>query len=176
MTKISDRFKRIIPVLLDHEGGFVDHPSDPGGATNMGITIKTLSSHLGRPATKEEVRALTKEQAMQIYHKRYWMPWLDELETDALAGIVFNQGVLNGTTTVTLALQKVIRAIPTGTFDQASMKRLKAYGEVRAAFDLIQAMSDRYADIVKRKPSSIVFIKGWMRRLFGLIKTYLRPR
>ena len=63
-----------IRVTLAHEGGYVDHPKDPGGATNFGITIGTLSRHLGRPATKAEVRGMTVETAIAIYAANYWAP------------------------------------------------------------------------------------------------------
>ena len=65
-------FKAALPVILRHEGGYVDHPRDPGGATNLGVTIGTLSDWLGRPATKSEVRALTVSDVAPIYRQNYW--------------------------------------------------------------------------------------------------------
>jgi lysozyme family protein len=65
-------FDRAFALTLRHEGGYVDHPSDPGGATNLGITIGTLSDWLGRPATKAEVAALTPAQVKPIYRRNYW--------------------------------------------------------------------------------------------------------
>lgn len=67
-----DRFTACLPITLAYEGGYVDHPKDPGGATNLGITIKTLSGWLGRPATKAEVKALTVDKAAPIYRRNYW--------------------------------------------------------------------------------------------------------
>ncbi len=58
---MRSNFDRALPLVLKHEGGYVDHPRDPGGATNLGVTIGTLSGWLGRKATKAEVRALTRE-------------------------------------------------------------------------------------------------------------------
>lgn len=69
---MSDRFTVCLPITLAYEGGYIDHPKDPGGATNLGITIKTLSSWLGRPASKAEVKALTVDKAAPIYRKNYW--------------------------------------------------------------------------------------------------------
>jgi lysozyme family protein len=61
---------------MDHifkfEGGYVNHPKDPGGATNMGITYKTLSAYRGYPVTNQDVKDLTKEEAREIYRRNYW--------------------------------------------------------------------------------------------------------
>lgn len=67
-----DRFSICLPITLAYEGGYVDHPKDPGGATNLGITIKTLSGWFGRPATKGEVKALTVDKVAPIYRKHFW--------------------------------------------------------------------------------------------------------
>lgn len=69
---MSDRFTICLPITLAHEGGYIDHPKDPGGATNRGVTIGTLSGWLGRKATKAEVRALTVAAVQPIYRKNYW--------------------------------------------------------------------------------------------------------
>lgn len=58
--------------IFSHEGGFVNHPRDPGDATNWGITIETLSAYRGNPQTVEDVRNLTKAEARQIYRRKYW--------------------------------------------------------------------------------------------------------
>src|SRR5690606_5273554 len=58
--------------ILASEGGYVDHPDDPGGATNMGITIGRLSAWRGRKVTKQEVKNLTRGEALEIYKACYW--------------------------------------------------------------------------------------------------------
>jgi lysozyme family protein len=68
----AGNFDACLPVILKHEGGYVDDKHDPGGATNRGVTIGTLSGWLGRPATKAEVRALTVADVTPIYRKNYW--------------------------------------------------------------------------------------------------------
>lgn len=66
------KFEPALAFTLAYEGGYVDHPADPGGATNMGITIRTLGNWRGRPVTKAEVRALSKEEAAKIYRANDW--------------------------------------------------------------------------------------------------------
>lgn len=58
--------------ILAHEGGYVDHPKDPGGATNLGITIKTLAAWRKRKVSKAEVKALTPADVIPIYKANYW--------------------------------------------------------------------------------------------------------
>lgn len=68
----QNNFKTCLPIILKHEGGYVDHPRDPGGATNLGVTIGTLKAWRGRPVTKAEVRALTVADVAPIYERNYW--------------------------------------------------------------------------------------------------------
>lgn len=65
-------FPAVMTEIFKHEGSYVDHPKDPGGATNMGITHITLAEYRGKPVTKADVKALTKAEAEAIYRKRYW--------------------------------------------------------------------------------------------------------
>ena len=67
-------YSRVMPEVFLHEGGWSDHPSDPGGATNMGITIGVYGEWLGRPASKTELRNMPKSTAEAIYKKRYADP------------------------------------------------------------------------------------------------------
>ena len=64
----------IIGRLIDREGGYVDDPDDPGGATNMGITFDTLQTWRQAPITKEDVKNLERNEAEQIYFQFYWEP------------------------------------------------------------------------------------------------------
>lgn len=63
-TNVPDRFNIYINRVLDHEGGYVNHPHDPGGETKYGITKRTYP-HL-------DIRNLTREQAIEIYRKDFW--------------------------------------------------------------------------------------------------------
>lgn len=67
---------------LGYEGGYVNDPDDPGGCTNMGITIGTLEDWRGVDLTCDDVRALTEQEAALIYATSYWAPvWGSQLPT-----------------------------------------------------------------------------------------------
>jgi|SRR5690606_6386543 len=72
----DSNFAEYFPTLLEHEGGFVNHPNDPGGATNKGVTINTFKKYseslLGVKPTVDNLKRLTDSQAAAIYETAYW--------------------------------------------------------------------------------------------------------
>lgn len=69
---MKDNFERCLSEVLKHEGGWADHPSDPGGATMKGITIGTFAQFKGRKVTKAELRAISDADLRKIYRRNYW--------------------------------------------------------------------------------------------------------
>jgi len=70
-SKMRKNFDKCFEMLLAHEGGFVNHPDDPGGATNLGVTKRTLQNYLGRHVSMDEMRNLAPEDVKLIYRKNY---------------------------------------------------------------------------------------------------------
>jgi lysozyme family protein len=62
----------VIRKILEHEGGFVNHPNDPGGATNKGITIATFCQYIKPNGTVADLKALTIQEAVNVYKAEYW--------------------------------------------------------------------------------------------------------
>src|SRR6476659_2347153 len=82
--------------LLEHEGGYTNHPADPGGPTNFGITLADYRRYVKPDATAADVKAMTVAVAKAIYRRRYW----DAQACDELPGgvdyAVFDYGVNSG--------------------------------------------------------------------------------
>jgi lysozyme family protein len=68
---MRDNFEKALELVLHHEGGYVDHPKDPGGATNYGVTKKVYERYLGRECTKNEVKEMPMEAVREIYKRKY---------------------------------------------------------------------------------------------------------
>ena len=68
---MQENFSECLDIILKHEGGFVNHPEDPGGATNLGITKRTLEEFLGKEVSIDNVKNLDKKTAGKIYKQRY---------------------------------------------------------------------------------------------------------
>lgn len=65
-------FKHAVNTLLDVEGGFVDHPSDPGGATKYGISLRWYRAAVDAEATAETIKHLSRGTAVTLYHRFFW--------------------------------------------------------------------------------------------------------
>ena len=69
---MNQNLEHCMEMLLKHEGGYVNHPSDPGGITNLGITKRTYDEFHGTNIDKEAMRDLTVEDVTPIYRRNYW--------------------------------------------------------------------------------------------------------
>ena len=112
---MSAAIDRIINGVLDGEGGeFTNDPNDTGGPTKWGITQKTYSAYLGRPATIENVEQLTSGIAFQIYRKMYVLdPGFEQVAimSELIADELVDSGVNCGVGTASIWLQKILNAL-----------------------------------------------------------------
>lgn len=169
-------FDVFFPTMLKHEGGFVNDPVDPGGATNKGVTMGTFQScakkYLGIEPTLENLKALTDAQAAKIYKPLYWdVVRGDEIELQALADIVFDFQVNAGGAASKL-LQRVLNdlgAAPAlevdGAVGPGTMAALNKADPKAVYRAYKQGRIDYYQDLVKRRPPLGKFLNGWLKRV-----------
>jgi lysozyme family protein len=154
-------FLRMLALVFRSEGGYVDHPADPGGATNHGITLATLSACRGRRCTKDDVRQLTAEEAGDIYRSRYW----DKTRCDDLpAGIdyaVFDAAVHSGPGPAVRMLQNALGVEPDGIVGPLTVAAARR-SDPRT---VIAAICDERLSMMRRLPGWAVFGRGWSRRV-----------
>ena len=157
----AETFQAALPHLFGHEGGYADHPRDPGGATKYGITRATLSSWRGRTVTKTDVRRLTRDEAGAIYKARYW----DGVRADDLpAGVdycVFDAAVNSGPGRATKWLQAAVRVAQDGAVGPVT---LAAAGR-RDPKGLIDDICDVRLAFLRGLSTWAVFGRGWERRV-----------
>lgn len=167
MTAVQDIISRIIA----RERGFVDHPFDNGGATNMGVTQETLSAYRGHSATVDDVKALTREEAEAIYYERYWVePGFDQLNVSTVvAEMLLDMSVHHGAFGAAKLLQQAVNVTPDGQIGGITEKAVNVIqGPVLAA----AIMGERIAKlgaIITKNPTQAVFAAGWMNRMKDLV-------
>jgi len=150
-----------LPVILRSEGGFVDDPHDPGGATNLGITLNTLSSWLKETATVEEVKALTDADVSPIYQALYWnVAHCD----DCPAGVdlmVFDEAVNQGPGRAICTLQAAVGVTADGLFGPATAAAVAA-ADPTATIDAMASARNAYYRSLTNFPR---FGHGWLDRV-----------
>jgi lysozyme family protein len=156
-------FDTCFDLMLAHEGGYVDHPSDPGGRTNLGVTQRVWEEWLGRPVSEKEMRALTPAMVKPLYKRKYW----DACRADDLvAGVdycVFDVAVNSGPGRAIKFLQSCVGVTADGGFGPATMAAVKESEKDPAR--LIEMYCARRLEFLQSLKTFETFGKGWSRRV-----------
>lgn len=162
--------EQALDYVFHDEGGYSNHPKDHGGATNFGITRETLSRWRKTPCSAADVKAMSKEEAKDIYEAWYWKPLAcDRINSVAVAIAMFDIGVVRGIGVPPKYAQEICNARGAGLVLDGHIgpKTLSAINGFQQEV-FIKAFSlkakNGFLGIVARKPSQVVFLKGWLRR------------
>lgn len=168
---MKENFESSLEIVLKSEGGFINHPSDPGGATNLGVTKKVWESWVGKPVPISDIRNLTPKQVSPLYKKQYW----DAVRADDLPSgldyLVFDFAINAGVFRAIKTLQKALSIVDDGVFGNKTLESIKKADLT----DLISRFSDLKEQFYKSLPTFSVFGKGWMRRV-AEAKTYAQTK
>lgn len=162
------RFELCLAQVLRHEGGYVDHPSDPGGATNMDITRKTLARWRNVSPwwdlPKSAVQQLTRAEAARIYRAGYWNLCR---AGDLPAGIdlaVFDYAVNSGPDRAIRTLQSALGVVVDGLVGPLTIG-----AAARAdAGAVVNAICDRRLGFLRALSTFAVFGRGWTSRVASI--------
>lgn len=150
-------FKEIVKGILVREGGYVNHPNDPGGETKYGIAKR---SH-----PDEDIKHLTKIRAEEIYYEDYWVPSKAPYIPHDIQETFFDMVVNMGQRRAVKILQEACNSKKCGlVVDGLIGKNTIAAAKKIDASRLKVFRILFYADLIKRKPDLKVFIVGWVRR------------
>jgi len=161
-------FDSALQFVLGFEGGFSDHPRDPGGRTNLGVTQRTLDAarraHPGwnLPA---DVANLRKPQAASIYREEYWDAVKGDFLPPGVALIVFDAAVNQGPARAKKWLQEAAGATVDGVIGP---KTLEAVDEA-SSLALIREVATLRALAYVQTGNMATFGRGWMRRLMSAV-------
>ncbi|MGP9600913.1 glycosyl hydrolase 108 family protein [Psychrobacter sp. AOP42-A1-21] len=172
----TKKFHRVSKIILRHEGGYVDDPTDKGGKTNMGIAWKTwltyAKSDLGLEPTKNNLKNITSEQAEIIYRKRYWEPkGFCKVENDKVGLMIYDWSITSG------GAGKEVQKLLTNEFKQdvgiidgaIGSKTIQAVNNVENQKLLLERIAairrEYYHMLVRQRPKNSKYIKGWLNRV-----------
>lgn len=148
--------------VLVHEGGFVNHPKDPGGATNRGVTQRVYDAYRDRQGqSRRSVRAITAEEVADIYKRQYWDAIRGDDLPSGLDYAVFDYAVNSGPRRAAQDLQRELGVAVDGVIGNVTLAAV-AKADV---YDLIDRLCARRMRFLKGLKHWRTFGKGWTRRV-----------
>ena len=167
----SEGLKNALPFVLRWEGGFVDHPNDPGGRTNKGITQSVYNAWRNRQGLQQaDVKAITDAEVHAIYESDYWLRSRCDLLADPLTLVHFDTAVNMGVGRAVRFLQATVGCGVDGDFGPGTAKAVQNCDAAEVVTSYCNTREKFYRRIVEKKPDQSVFLKGWMNRLNSLRK------
>lgn len=170
---IEDGFASSLRIILRAEGGYVNDPNDPGGATNQGITQAVYDSwRRGRGLSTRPVRGIDPSEIRQIYLERYWTPARCDELSSPVALVHFDCAVNAGVEQAALTLQRAVGVTADGVIGPVTLATARA----RPPLDLVDEMLFqrlRYyrAIALRKRPDGRdlrAFLPAWTGRLLDL--------
>jgi lysozyme family protein len=156
---MQGNFQECLELVLKSEGGWVNHPSDPGGETNLGVTKRVWEEYVGHPV--ESLKKLTKEDVAPLYEQKYWRPCYGEVLPRGLDFVVFSMGINAGPGRSIKLLQSSIGCVPDGVIGPKT-RGLISDSNCAA---LISKFSEARREYYKTLKTFPVFGKGWLNRV-----------
>jgi lysozyme family protein len=148
--------------LLAHEGGYTNHPSDPGGPTSYGITIVDYRKYVKPNATPADVRVMKLDEAKSIYRAKYWAAQRCDELPPGIDDSIFDYGVNSGIGRSGKVLRRVV-GLPDNT-SAVTDEVIKAVAK-RDAKAIVIAINDERLRFLKGLKTWPVFGAGWGRRV-----------
>lgn len=174
----------LAPFILKWEGGFVNHPNDPGGATNKGVTMAVWKSqgydkNGDGNINVKDLKILTEKDATMILKNNYWNRWFaDQIDNQAIANTLVDWVWGSGAWGIRIP-QRLMGLKEDGIVGYLTLNALKQSTNTpeKARKFLEQLYKARYQyldDIIKKNSKLQVFRKGWVNRMKDLEKFNLK--
>lgn len=157
-------FGRALSCVLEDEGGFVNDPHDPGGATNKGITLATFRRYVARSATVDDLKHLTVAQAAKVYRKQYWDAIKGDDLPDGVDYAVFDFAVNSGQSRAAKYLQTIVGVPADGKIGPQTLAAVKATDSTA----IINMLCDRRLDFLQGLKTWPRYKNGWTDRVHGV--------
>jgi lysozyme family protein len=158
---MKQNFETALAHILQSEGGYVNHPSDPGGRTNLGCTQRVWEEFVGHPVSEADMRALTPKDVAPLYKRKYW----DKISGDQLpAGLdyaVFDAAINSGPGRAAKWLQEVVGVQADGVIGYKTIVALQETPLAR----ILALYNDKRLQFLESLPTFATFGKGWSNRV-----------
>ena len=158
------------------EGGYVDNPADPGGATNYGISLRFLKGKgldIGDidgdgDIDVDDIRALTLDKAKALMRRNFWDVFPLDNVKPLCAMVIYDTAVNMGVGYAKKMTQQALGVAVDGRWGPLTWGALKLCNDRKTAAAMCQLRRERYCELARNNPALGAFLKGWLRRVDAL--------
>lgn len=158
---MQSNFEKALALVLQHEGGYVNHPSDPGGRTNLGVTQRVWEQYVGHPVDEATMRSLTKEMVAPLYRQQYW----DVCHCDDLPSgvdyLAFDFSVNAGSFRAIKTIQRALNITADGVIGPVTLKAIQDAN----AEEFINNFTNAKEVFYRSLSNFPTFGRGWLNRV-----------
>tara|TARA_B100001287_G_C22257935_1_gene333591 strand:- start:22 stop:534 length:513 start_codon:yes stop_codon:yes gene_type:complete len=158
---MSNKFSEALEIILHHEGGYVNHPKDPGGETNLGVTKRVYEDFGG----EKEMKDLTKEDVEPIYKKNYWDRVKGDDLPEGLDLCIFDFAVNAGPGRAAKFIQRLVNTTVDGGIGPNTLGKIKEYVDHYGVKQTIESYALMRQNYYESLSNFATFGKGWTRRV-----------
>jgi lysozyme family protein len=158
---MKSNFEDCLARVLASEGGFVNHPKDPGGMTNLGCTKVVWEEFVGHPVSEADMRALTPEMVAPLYRRKYWDKVVGDQLPKGLDYAVFDAAINSGPGRAAKWLQEVAGVTADGSIGKQTLAAVEAFDTLK----IIAQYNDKRLMFLVGLPTWPTFGKGWSNRV-----------
>lgn len=176
LNQEENRFKIAVNFVLSHEGGLTKDLRDPGGITNYGISLRFLKAagldiNADGHIDEEDIKALRKEDAIEIYRNKWWDKYgFERIHSLNVAKKIFDLAVNMGSYWGICILQKAVNYAGYSELEMDGILGIETIAATNVCKDqyLLPSIKeyaiDHYKDIVRKHPELGIFLRGWINR------------
>ena len=158
---MKENFEKSLALVLQHEMGYVHHPLDPGGRTNLGVTQRVWEDYVGHKVDEQAMRRLTKEMVAPLYRQQYWnVCHCDDLPS-GVDYLAFDFSVNAGSFRAIKTIQRALNITADGVIGPVTLKAIQDAN----AEEFINNFTNAKERFYRGLANFPTFGRGWLNRV-----------
>jgi lysozyme family protein len=170
---MSERFRKAYEVVIKYEGGYANHPNDPGGETYKGIARRMYPDWAGWQYIDQK-KPVPEELVIDFYYRRFWVPLRCDEIPAPIGEYVFDFAVNVGHKRAIMAIQTAVKVATDGIIGPITMAAVKNCDRKLVMYRLLEYRVNYYTTITLRNRKQFeVFYLGWIRRTIEVFRAFM---
>ncbi len=160
---MNKRFLDIYRIVMEYEGGYVNHPNDPGGETYKGISRRAHPDWKGWELIDQK-KPVPEQLVQEFYYNNYWVRLRADEMPYPIGEYLFDFGVNAGIIRAVITVQKILNVKVDGVLGPVTIGAIQKQDPQKLMYELLKERVSYYTTITMRNSRFQVFFLGWIRR------------